>query len=482
MPPEGPRPSASDNCGAKRIEKRNGQPAPVAIGSAIGTVWGTLPTPTASEVGFRTGPNYPRDRKSRVPKNNRPMPNHASGHPDALGPVTAGVPPQLRAPRRLKSKFAAAAKPGVVETAARAEPEFSFQLKPADIARYLNRFVIGQREAKKVLSVALCDHFQHVRLTLAGKPAPFYQKQNVLLLGPTGVGKTHLIRSAAELIGVPFVKADATKFSETGYVGGDVDDLVRDLVRRAGGDVSKAEHGIIYLDEVDKLATHGERGGRDVSGRGVQTNLLKLMEDGDVPVVSPNDVTGQLQNAMSAMRGGGGPPAESINTRHILFIVSGAFSRMAEIIHRRLGETRKPPKRAGDDLMAQASTADLINFGLEPEFIGRLPVRVACHGLDADDLFDVLRKSESSLIHQYERAFAAYGIRCEFQDDGLRRLADLAATEQTGARGLMTICERVFRDFKFKLPGSRVKRFAVTARLVDAPGPELRRLLRRHAR
>ena len=212
--------------------------------------------------------------------------------PNTLGPITAGIPKKLRPHRE----------PAVSKVAARRKPapsqDFSFSLKPADIARHLNRFVIGQSEAKKVLGVALCDHFQHVRLTLEGKDAPHYQKQNVLLLGPTGVGKTHLIRSAADLIGVPFIKADATKFSETGYVGGDVDDLVRDLIRRAGGDVKRASHGIIYLDEIDKLAGSGEGAGRDVSGRGVQTNLLKVMEDGDVPVLSPNDVTGQLQCAV----------------------------------------------------------------------------------------------------------------------------------------------------------------------------------------
>ncbi len=405
------------------------------------------------------------------------MPNPPSGHPGSLGPVTDGLPKKSRTPHLVKSKFDAATKAGVAETAASPKPEFSFHLKPADIAKHLNRFVIGQREAKKVLSVALCDHFQHVRFTLEGNAAPFYQKQNVLLLGPTGVGKTHLIRSAAELIGVPFVKADATKFSETGYVGGDVDDLVRDLVRRAGGDVKKAEHGIIYLDEVDKLATRGESGGRDVSGRGVQTNLLKLMEDGDVPVISPNDMTGQLQSAMSAMRGGGGAQPETINTRHILFIVSGAFSGITEIIRQRTGTLPDKHKSTVDQLNSQVTTADLIAFGLEPEFIGRLPVRVACHGLNADDLFAVLRRSESSLIHQYERAFAAYGIACEFKDDGLRQLAALASTENTGARGLMTICERVFRDLKFKLPSSRVKRFAVTAKLVASPARELRRLL-----
>lgn len=433
----------------------------------------------------------------------------SSGHPSSLGPVTAGIPNRLpRAPRRRgPAKSDASPKPGVAETAA-PSAAFSFHLKPADIARYLDRFVIGQREAKKVLSVALCDHFQHVRMSLEGRPAPFYQKQNVLLLGPTGVGKTHLIRSAAEMIGVPFVKADATKFSETGYVGGDVDDLVRDLVRRAGGDTRKAEHGIIYLDEVDKLATREPGSGRDVSGRGVQTNLLKLMEDGDVPLVSPNDVTGQLQSAMAAMRGGGAPVQETLNTRHILFIVSGAFSGLDRVVRDRLDAVPSssttgggsgalpaslealmdrlaggaPSKRletgAVDRWLARAGTSDFIAYGLEPEFVGRLPVRVACHGLDREDLFAVLKRSESSLIHQYERAFAAYGIEVVFQDDGLRRLADLAAEEGTGARGLMTVCERVFRDLKFRLPSSRVRRFAVTASLVEDPRAELRRLLR----
>ena len=411
------------------------------------------------------------------------MTSQISGHPDSLGPVTAGVPKKLRTTR--VAKHDASVKHGVAETAAPSE-QFSFNLKPADIARYLNRFVIRQTEAKKVLSVALCDHFQHVRLTLEGNTAPFYQKQNVLLLGPTGVGKTHLIRSAAELIGVPFVKADATKFSETGYVGGDVDDLVRDLVRRAGGNVKRAEHGIIYLDEVDKLATREAGAGRDVSGRGVQTNLLKLMEDGDVPVVSPNDMTGQLQSAMSAMRGGGAAQAETINTRHILFIVSGAFSGMAEIVRRRLAAAATTADRrlpfaswSTERLYQETGTPDLIAYGLEPEFVGRLPVRVACHGLDTDDLFNVLRKSESSLIHQYERSFAAYGIACEFKDDGLRCLAELAAGENTGARGLMTVCERVLRDFKFKLPSTRVRRFAINAGAVQDPGGELRRLLGR---
>ncbi len=404
-----------------------------------------------------------------------------AGEPTSLGPVTDG-PIEVDAPpgRRRARRDERAAKPGVAESAA-PSVNFSFNLEPRQIARHLSRFVIGQEEAKKVLSVALCDHFQHVRLVQEGQSAPYYQKQNVLLLGPTGVGKTHLIRSAAELIGVPFVKADATKFSETGYVGADVDDLVRDLVRRAGGDVRKAENGIIYLDEVDKLATREPGMGRDVSGRGVQTNLLKLMEDAEVPLVSPNDMTGQLQSAMSAMRGGKNQP-ETINTRHVLFIVSGAFSGLDRLIRVRLAAAKTPVRAerwSVDHCLRQMLTTDLVAYGLEPEFVGRLPVRVACHGLDSDDLFEVLRRSESSLIHQYIRAFAAYGIEVRFQDDGIRRLAELAATEGTGARGLMTVCERAFRDLKFRLPSSRVKSFEVTARLVDDPTAELRRLLKR---
>jgi endopeptidase Clp ATP-binding regulatory subunit ClpX len=363
--------------------------------------------------------------------------------------------------------------------------EFVFDRKPREVKSYLDRFVIKQHEAKKVLSVALCDHYQHVRLALEGKPQPNYAKQNIILLGPTGVGKTYLIRSASELIGVPFVKGDATKFSETGYVGGDVEDLVRELVRRADGDVERAQYGIIYIDEIDKIAAASNVAGRDVSGRGVQTNLLKLMEETEVPARSPQDMAGQIA-AMMEMAQRGKKSAAVINTRHILFIVSGAFDGLQKIVDRRIRsasigfgaptEALKPSASPLD----RVQTKDFIEFGFEPEFIGRLPVRVVCYPLEDDDLFHILKSSEGSIIRQYEQTFAAYGIEVLFQDDGLRRIATLALEEQTGARGLMTVCERVFREFKYELPSTLVKRFVVTRELVDDPAGELRKLLAEH--
>src|SRR4051794_29684309 len=223
--------------------------------------------------------------------------------------------------------------PEIVEAKPTGE-EFDFAHKPRDVKAYLDRFVIKQDDAKKVLSVALCDHYHHVRLSLEGKESTNYAKQNVILIGPTGVGKTFLIRSAADLIGVPFVKADATKFSETGYVGGDVEDMVRDLLRLAEGDVTRAQYGIIYIDEVDKIASANNTSGRDVSGRGVQTNLLKLMEETEVPSRSPNDIAGQIQAMMEMQRGR--KAASTINTKHILFIVSGAFDGLEKIARKRL--------------------------------------------------------------------------------------------------------------------------------------------------
>ncbi|HWW00260.1 MAG TPA: AAA family ATPase [Candidatus Acidoferrum sp.] len=379
--------------------------------------------------------------------------------------------------------FAQAEASGTTETEEKPQKDpFEFKFKPREVKAYLDRFVIKQDEAKKVLSVALCDHYHHVRLALEGKESPNYAKQNIILVGPTGVGKTFLIRNAADLIGVPFVKADATKFSETGYVGGDVEDMVRDLVRLAGGDVTRAQYGIIYIDEIDKIAAATNQTGRDVSGRGVQTNLLKLMEETEVPARSTNDIAGQIQAMMDFTQRGRKAPT-TINTKHILFIVSGAFGGLEKIIRQRLREAsigfaaKDRPLDTPEEVLSHSQTKDFIEFGFEPEFIGRLPVRVVCHSLNVDDLFRILKNSEASIIRQYEQDFAAYGIEVLFSDDGLRRIAERAGDEQTGARGLMTVCERVFRDIKFELPSTTVKRFVVTRALVDDPAAELRKIL-----
>lgn len=363
--------------------------------------------------------------------------------------------------------------------------DLKFDLKPKEIKKYLDRYVIKQDDAKKALAIAVCDHYNHVRECHEDPDAADtdYSKQNIVMLGPTGVGKTYIIRHIAKLIGVPFVKADATRFSETGYVGANVDDLIRELVSQAEDNLELAQYGIIYLDEADKISTPPNIIGRDVSGRGVQIGLLKLMEETEVDLRSGNDMASQMRAAMEFQKKGK-VEKEVINTRHILFIISGAFTGMEKIIKKRMHKSRigfnaelASQNANTEQLFDHVTPKDFIDFGFEPEFIGRLPVHVVCNELEVDDLFYILKHSEGSIIRQYENAFRAYGITVLFSDCGLLRIAEKAIEQKTGARALMTVCEKVLRNYKFELPSTGVGEFAVTADVVDEPDNELHRII-----
>jgi len=363
----------------------------------------------------------------------------------------------------------------------------TFDRKPKEIRDYLDRFVIKQEQAKRVLSVAVCDHYNHVRACMkdSKKAKAPYVKPNVLLLGPTGVGKTFLMRNVAQLIGVPFVKADATKFSETGYVGYDVDDLVRDLVKAADGDTELAQYGIVYVDEIDKIAAEASKSGRDVSGRGVQINLLKLMEETDVNLQSPQDMMGQMKAFMD-MQKGGKPKKPTISTKNILFIVSGAFDQLGENVRKRLNLNRigfgSSDEQNQNEIpvstfLGKAETRDFIDYGFEPEFIGRLPVRVACEELTKNDLREILLSSEGNVLEQYRSDFSGYNIEFKMTDDAILKIAENAAEEKTGARGLVTVLERTFRDFKFELPSTGIRSFEVDEQTVLNPEESIQELI-----
>jgi len=374
---------------------------------------------------------------------------------------------------------------GEKEGADGSESNFDFDIKPEELESYLNKYVVGQENTIEVIATKVCTHFNRMKLEGSSPEREKIVgniKSNMLLIGPTGVGKTYIIKLIADRIGVPFVKADATKFSETGYVGGDVEDLVRELVHEADGDITRAEYGIIYLDEIDKIASSGGMHGPDVSRTGVQRNLLKLMEESDVDLKTPHDLASQVEAAMEAQRTGK-VSRKKINTRNILFIVSGAFGGLDDIINRRMNRQpigfNKEKTAAGEKqgILKQVRTEDLIQYGFESEFVGRLPVYVVLNDLDTEGLFKILKNPFSAVVNGKKMDFLAYDIELSFTDEALQILAERANNEKTGARGLLSVFEKVLIKFEKSLPSTNVKEFVVDRDVILNPGSVLSKLL-----
>jgi ATP-dependent Clp protease ATP-binding subunit ClpX len=362
-----------------------------------------------------------------------------------------------------------------------------FDMKPEELKAYLDEYLVKQDDAKEVLATKVCTHFNRVKMFEMTRKHKQQEsvgeiKNNIIMIGPTGVGKTFLVKLIARKIGVPFVKGDATKFSETGYVGGDVEDLVRDLVYEAKGNVELAQYGIIYLDEVDKIAASPNLVGPDVSRSGVQRALLKPMEETEVELKVPHDPVSQMEAIMDFQKTGK-REKKKINTKNILFIMSGAFNGLDEIVKKRLNrqgigfgaEIRSKDEKV--QYLKKVKAEDLIEYGFESEFIGRLPVVTVFEHLEVDDLYKILRNPKSPIVMGKKRDFKAYGIHLQFEDETLRRIAENASQERTGARGLVSAVERVLLKFEHTLPSTNIRHLVVIPAMVDDPARELRKIL-----
>jgi ATP-dependent Clp protease ATP-binding subunit ClpX len=374
-----------------------------------------------------------------------------------------------------------------VKNPPRQKKKINFDLKPEELIAYLDQFVVKQDSAKAILATKICTHFNRIKRAQEGHENSGslsmvgHIKNNVLMIGPTGVGKTYIIKLIANKIGVPFVKGDATKFSETGYVGGDVEDLVRDLVRQADDDIELAQYGIIYIDEIDKIASSRNIIGADVSRTGVQRALLKPMEETEVDLKVPHDPISMIQE-IEKFRKTGRREKQSVNTANILFIMSGAFTDLVPITQKRLSRqgigfgAKIKGSQEQVDILTHAKSEDLIQFGFESEFVGRLPVRAIFEYLTENDLYKILKNPNNPIILGKKLDFAAYGIEIKFEDSVLQMLAQQAAAENTGARGLVSAVEKTFIEFEKQLPSTQIKKFPATTDIIKDPEQSIQRL------
>ena len=349
------------------------------------------------------------------------------------------------------------------------EPEFKL-LKPQEIMDYLNEYVISQDKAKKSVAVAVYNHYKRIMAKQNDETIEL-QKSNIALIGSTGSGKTLIAQTLAKMLDVPFAISDATTLTEAGYVGEDVENILLRLIQNANYDIERAEKGLIYIDEIDKIAKKGENVSitRDVSGEGVQQALLKILE-GTIASVPP--------------QGGRKHPGEEmikINTKDILFIIGGAFSGIEEIIKRRLGDkiigfSKSDELNDDSDIISKVKHEDLVKFGIIPEFIGRIPVICHLEELDEQDLVRVLTEPKNSVVKQYEYLFKLDGVNLVFEKDALKEVARESIKRKTGARGLRSIIEEALLDVMFELPSTKgVKTCTITKdNIVNKTTPKLK--------